>query len=262
MFSKSTLKKETTPKRVYSLLKLVEYKKGKVKKEEIFNYIQPMKINNNQSEVKGALKFCIDEELLKQDFDGNIKLNIDKKHLEDEKAFRRFINSDLYADIDKNVFYEINRDILKKGMELYENDNLEQVGITLDTINAKKDNMLAWRFWASYLGYGFMMNSLFILNPYIRIRDVINEKFTDKFNVKMTIKEFISELRVYSPEFSKAIKDNRLSVPLSLALITLNDLDFIKLDEIRDSEDRWTLDLNESIKIITHVEIFGGQENE
>ena len=62
-------------------------------------------------------------------------------------------------------------------MELYENDNLEQAGITLETTNAKKDNMLAWRFWASYLGYGFMMNSLFVLNPYIRIRDVINDKF-------------------------------------------------------------------------------------
>lgn len=262
MFSKGTLKKETTPKRVYSLLKLVEYRKGKAKKDEIFNYIQPLKINNNQNEVKGALKFCLDEELLIQDFDGNIKLNIDKKYLEGETAFRKFINSNLYNKIDNNIFYEINRDILEKGMELYENDNLEQAGVTLETINAKKDNMLAWRFWASYLGYGFMMNSLFVLNPYIRIRDVINDKFKDKINVKMTIKEFISELGVYSPEFSKAIKDNKLSVPLSLALITLNDLDFIRLDEIRDSEDRWTLDLNESIRIVTHIEILGGQGNE
>ena len=84
----------------------------------------------------------------------------------------------------------------------------------------------------------------------------------DKFNIIMTFREFISDLEVHSPEFSKSIKDNKLSVPLSLALITLRDLDFLKLDEIRDAEDRWTLDLNESIIRVTHIEILGGKENE
>ena len=43
MLIKDKLRKEITPKRVFSVLKLVKLYNGKIKKEDVYNLIQPLK---------------------------------------------------------------------------------------------------------------------------------------------------------------------------------------------------------------------------
>lgn len=259
MFSKGKLNKEVTPQRVYALLKLVEYTNKKCTKEEIYKYIQPEHLSEKQAEVKKVFKFCLDEEFLMEDFDKKVCLTIDRLNIESNYSFRRYINSILYDDIKDNKFYSISKAMLSKELELYDVKGFENIGAILNTTDSQEDLILGWRFWAAFLGYGFVLNSQFVLNPYERLRDLINIKFGGMKNKIIPLREFIGELVLISPEVVDSINGNQILLPLALALTTLNDLGVISLSNVRDSEDVWQFNLGDSIQMVTHINLLGGE---
>lgn len=149
--------------------------------------------------------------------------------------------------------------MLAKELELYDVSGFENIGMILDTNDSQKDLILAWRFWGVFLGYGFTLNSQFVLNPYIRIQDIIEAKFEEKKNLMISLREFINELIGYSPDIIDSIGENHISLPVALALTTLNDLGKISLSTVRDSDDIWQLNLGESIQRVTHISLLGGE---
>lgn len=259
MFSNGTLSKDVTPRRVYALLKLIAYTNKKCTKEQIFKYIQPEYLSDSQAEVKRVFKFCLDEGLIAEDFDNKVSINFKEEFIKSEECFRKYINSILFSETKNNSFYSISKSILTKEIELYDFSGFENIGLMLNTDNSQKDLILGWRFWAAFLGYGFILNSQFVLNPYIRIKDLIEIRFESKKNITMPFKEFINELISVSPEFEASIKENNILLPMALALTTLNDLGIISLSNVRDSEDIWQFNLGSAIQMITHINLLGGE---
>ena len=96
MLIKDKLRKETTPKRVFSVLKLVKLYNGKIKKEDVYNLIQPLKIVDKQDEVKRVVKFSIEENFIKENIDGKLELVIDKEILNSIKSFRSFCSENIF----------------------------------------------------------------------------------------------------------------------------------------------------------------------
>lgn len=259
MFSKIRLRPEITPKRVYALLKLVDYKNGKLTEDEIFKYIQPNNIQNDLSVVKLVFKFCIDNNLIDIDFDNKVILKINKDSLKDESSFRKFMTKLIYDDKEKNTFYLITEKILATNLEIYDLTGFENILLSLRLSEANKESILGWRFWASYLGYGFIFNSQFVVNPHLKLKDFVEENFSDIKNKKDTVRIFIEKLVKTCPEFMSAIDGYSISTHLAIALVTLESLNVIKLIEVRDSSEKWSLNLNNRIKDITHIEILGGE---
>ena len=259
MFSKVGLRPEKTPKRVYALLKLVDYKNGLLKKEEICNYIQPSNIQNNSSIVKSVFKFCKDNNLIDIDFDNKVILKIDKEVLKDESCFRKFMAKFIYDDISKNTFYLITEGMLATNVEIYNEDSFEDISKILNLNEITKEDLMGWRFWAAYLGYGFILNGQFVINPQLKIKDFIEENFNTEDNKRITLRLFIQKLVERCPEFGITIDGNNVATHLSIALLTLESLNIIKLIAMNDSSEVWTLNLNNKSKDITHIEFLGGK---
>lgn len=259
MFSKVRLRPERTPKRVYALLKLVDYKNGLLKEEEIYKYIQPNNIKNDSNEVKLVFKFCKDNNLIDIDFDNKVILKINKEALKDESCFRKFMTKLVYDDITKNTFYLITEKILATNLEIYDLHGFENILLSLKLSQASKESILAWRFWAAYLGYGFILNGQFVVNPHLKIKDFIEENLSYDEDKQITVRLFIEALIKTCPEFSVAIKGNNISTHLSIALVTLESLNVIKLVEVKDSSEKWSLNLNNTSKDITHIDFLGGK---
>ena len=257
MFNEKSFRKEVTPKRVFALLKLVGYKNSSYTKSDLLNFIQPMSISSSQDEIKKVIAFCEKENLIKENHDGKYNLLIDEKYIENEKEFRKYINSILFIGINKNPFYEVTVEMLTKDMNLYDYTGFENIASNLKTSEADKETMLGWRFWATFLGYGFILNKQFVMNPYIRIQDIIEMNLEDKFGKDLSIREFITEITTYCIEMKNSVVDNELSISISLALSTLEGIGYIELKDVKDTSDRWKLNLGESIRYVTHIFISG-----
>lgn len=258
MFNKGTFRKEATPKRVLAMLKLIDFQNNKYKKEDIFNYIQPAKFYDSkidQKESSLVFRLCINEGFIRENTDKTIGINIERKYINDDISFRKYINLNLFEDGIENKFYIITEKILQSDLNLYEYKSFKELPLYFRTEGISEEDILCWRFWASFLGYGFILNKQFVVNPYIRLKDIIEEKFINKHNKQILFKEFILELSEYCPEINKSILNNELSIPLSMALKTLHKLNIIKLIEIKDSEDRWNLNFDDSKEFITHIQI-------
>lgn len=259
MFSKVRLRPEITPKRVYALLKLIDYKNGILNEEEIYKYIQPNNIQNDSKEVKLVFKFCKDNNLIDIDFDNKVILKINKEVIKDESSFRRFMTKLVYDDIAKNTFYLITEKILCSNLDIYDLSGFENILLSLKIGEASKESILGWRFWAAYLGYGFILNGQFVLNPHLKLKDFIEEYFITTEDKQITMRTFIETLIKICPEFRGTIDGNIISTHLSIALVTLENLNIIKSVEVRDSSEKWSLNLNNTSKDITHIEFLGGE---
>ena len=67
-----------------------------------------------------------------------------------------------------------------------------KTGISVDSMA-----MRAWRFWASYLGFGYLQDMFVIPNADTFLQDIISEAEFEK-NKRYSIAEFLEKLRPHS----------------------------------------------------------------
>lgn len=259
MFDKCEFRKEITPKRVYSLLKLIEYKNGVYTKEEVFKIIQPETLNKNTSEIARVYNFCIVESMLSVDINGKIIINIDSKAISNEKEFRKFINNKLRNSDENNGFLLISKKVLEATSEIYEVSNFSNIAEYLKSSKITEEMVLGWRFWASFLGYGFVMNSQFVINPHIKLQDLIEKNFEDKNNLEIKLSDFFKTICESAPDFKGCIINNEVNSNLTIGLKTLENLEDIKLIRVADSEENYNFFDGRNTVIYTHISIKGGE---
>ena len=258
MFDKGEFRKEATPRRVFAFLKLIEYKDRMYTKEEVIDIIQPKNLNNDQNAVSKVIKFCLDEKFVKLSIDDKLELNINKEYIRNEVEFRKYVNSVLYENADKSIFVALNKEILSFSSDIYEISGFSNIAEHIKSMKVNEEIILAWRFWAAYLGYGFILGSQFVTNPYIRINDILEIYFKDSISTQMKLGDFISKLVRYSPEFSMAIDKFEINTNITIALETLSRLNIIKLSKIPDATENFALRKENTSTIVTHIEYLGG----
>lgn len=100
--------------------------------------------------------------------------------------------------------------------------------------------MRAWRFWASFLGFGYLQDMFFIPNANVFLKDIIKESNIEK-NRMYSISEFID---ILSPKANIIISDpasKKFNYGVSNGFRTLQDIGFLKMEHILDQEDIWVL---------------------
>ena len=118
-------------------------------------------------------------------------------------------------------------------------DKWEVMAVTSGEENAElsavdENAVLGWRFWAAFLGLGYLNRTMFLPNMKIRLQDVFATSFAQRFKYGETIRatEFIDWLSSKLPEVSF---NNRLPLAISAGFRTLHELGLIKLETWRDS---------------------------
>ena len=111
-----------------------------------------------------------------------------------------------------------------------------KAGIQVDSMA-----MRAWRFWASYLGFGYLQDMFVIPNADVFLQDIIQRAHFDK-NQRYSVAEFLNKIRPYSDIIiNPADGSKTFSFGVSNGLRTLQDAGYIKMEHIMDQEDTWNL---------------------
>ena len=102
----------------------------------------------------------------------------------------------------------------------------------LATLN--ENAVLGWRFWAAFLGLGYLSGTMIIPNMKLRLEDVLATTYTEKFKYNETIlaQDFMLWLNTKVPE---AEIGGKLPLALSAGLRTLHEMGLIKLEIWSDS---------------------------
>ncbi|MFU7514622.1 hypothetical protein [Clostridium sp. HCS.1] len=256
MLIENKLRKEVTPKRVFSVLKLIKSFNGRLEKKQVYNLIQPMNLVKNQDDVKKTLNFLLEQNMISENGKGEISLIIDKKYLKDLKSFRSYFSENIFKDMtNETLFFKITSEILSKDLDFYEIKNFEDIANYLENREVDKEFILAWRFWAEFLGFGNIINNQFLANPYVRIMErIIDNEAYKETNYKMS--GFVSIIKEECPELKNSLKENKVGLSLTLALRTLESLGNLKLVNIKDSTDIWRLYYSAIEKLeVTDIEI-------
>lgn len=261
MFNKVEFRKEATPKRVYAFLKLINYKNGELTEKEVYEYMQPKTLTKSQDAIQKVVCLCSKEGFIKEDSDKKFKLNIDSKYLKSEEDFRDFIGNKLYNDSKMTIFADIARHMLSAEMNIYDITGYKNLAAYFrKATSITEEAILAWRFWGTFIGYGFMLNGQFVINPYKRIEFIIRRDLKNNYDKLIEIGDFLELLVDGSNDFKAAINENEISIPVSIALKTLEELGIVTLENIKDSETKWIIRYEGGV-YFTHIRINGGTLN-
>ena len=239
MLFKNNIRKETTPKRVFAIIKLIRKFNGKIKTQEIEEFTILKSSEIKDPIVSKVLKVCVENNFIKCDHDYNYSLILDDSDIKDFKSFRKFVSKKIFEGNEgDSQFLIISKEILTKDLDFYDFTGFEDIANQMDVKDVDKEFILAWRFWAEFIGMGKIMNSQFLINPYQRIYDLV---ILEEKAKTMSIAEFILKLLGRCPEFTDCISENRIGLSLSTALRTLEEMKKIKIIYTQDSVETWEL---------------------
>lgn len=257
---KESIRKEVTPARLRALLKLVT--RGHYTRNELENLLQPNSLNKaGSSEFRMIYNFAMATGLIIEEENKYIKLNIGKDIVFDEYQYKNKIIEILLGDRE-GLFFKMTSWALKQEKNIIKLERARDLVINMnnDNIDARDEDILAWKIWFKYLGYGYnLQNEYIIPNPFKRLGDLIENELEFNNKDRITIREFSEELVLKAPEFKESIKGNNLSCPLSLGLRVLDEQEEIELIYARDTRDIWHLYNmeNQILNDISHMRIRG-----
>lgn len=259
MFSGKIDSNDTTaiPERVFALCKIVE--KDSISEDELREKMEP-KYLENKTKYFSYYKNAAEELGLITVSDKIVSLAVDEKVIKSPDNMRSYINSKLELLNDghfyalTNAYFEIGKEIFKKEK------NIANLGPMFSEMTGKPIDayaMRAWRFWASYLGFGYLQDMFLIPNANVFLWDVIWNSGLKK-GTMYSISDFI---KLITPMASIVISnplDKKFNYGVSSGLRALHDSKKIKIDHILDQKDTWTLDTLKtysSDETVTHITI-------
>ena len=217
------------PERVYTLCKIVE--KKAMSTSEVKEKMEPSYLNQKSS-YYNDYKNAAEELQLITITDNVLSVSVDASVLKNMDTMRSYINGQL------SQFREMGEEILHGEQNVANMASLMTLksGISVDSMA-----MRAWRFWASYLGFGYLQDMFVIPNADTFLQDIISKAEFEK-NKRYSIAEFLEKLRPHSDiiiDSSNGAK--KFSFGVSNGLRTLQDAGVIRMEYILDQEDTWNL---------------------
>lgn len=229
------------PERVYTLCKIVE--KKAMSTSEVKEKMEPSYLNQKSSYYNDYRNAAEELQLITVT-DNVLSVAIDASVLKNMDTMRSYINGQL-NQFREGQFYKVTKAYFDMGEEiLHGEQNVANMAslMTLKTgISVDSMAMRAWRFWASYLGFGYLQDMFVIPNADTFLQDIISEAEFEK-NKRYSIAEFLEKLRPHSDiiiDSSNGIK--KFSFGVSNGLRTLQDAGAIRMEYILDQEDTWNL---------------------
>ncbi len=229
------------PERVYALCKIVE--RGAIASSEVKEKMEPAYLNQTTS-YYNDYRTAAEELQLITITDNVLSLGVDQSVLKNMDAMRFYINGQL-DQFREGQFYKVTKAYYDMGESILHGEqnvaNMASV-MTLKTgIPVDSMAMRAWRFWAAYLGFGYLQEMFVIPNSDVFLLDIIKRAGFEK-NKRYSITEFLEKLRPHADIIIDPADGRKtFSFGVSNGLRTLQDAGEIKFEHIMDQEDTWNL---------------------
>lgn len=267
MFGSNKMTKVAIPERVYALCREVMARPmddGTLKLR-----LEPKNLGGGTTNY-GAVRTAAEELRLISTKENTISLAVEKTVMKSPEDMRRYINMNL-ENLKESLFYKVTQSYLELSAEVLKNTSVSKMSDTMGSNIGEKvteDDMLAWRFWMPFLGFGYLHVShagaagILLPNVAVFLKDIL-----DSLNIKkqttFEIDEFVSLISPYANvAIHNAVENKRFNYAFSNALRMLNDLGYIKAEHRLDAKEIWALYPYEGHELgstITHVTIGGSK---
>ena len=229
------------PERVYALCKIVE--KKSIPNSDLKDKMEPDYLNNGStyfSDYRNAA-----EELgLIIISDNLISLGVDSQVWASMDNMRAYINMKLES-FNQGQFYAVTRAYFEMDKEVLKGEkNVANMGPIFSKLTSRSVDsmaMRAWRFWITFLGFGYLQDMFFIPNTSTFLWDLFSKSTLEK-GKRYSISEVVESIRPYSNiVINPDLSNRQFNYGVSNGFRTLNDLGLIKMEHIMDQKDLWNL---------------------
>ena len=234
---------EAIPARVYALYKIVASKK-EISRSDLQGLMEPSGIYEGSSYFSTIMKAATELKLV--DIQDNMvyplvpkeKINsIDDMRIHAISRLISFEGEQFYRCT--NAIVNLNEEIFK-FKSVSDNDMLtflsEKAGQNVTAPMAR-----GWRFWAQFLGFGYMNDFTFLPNAYIFVKNVIKLMDLEK-KKEYQMDEFMAMFNQYGRILTdNAPSEKNFNLALSSALRELHENDEITIRYISDQASKWIL---------------------
>lgn len=229
------------PERVFTLCKIVE--KRAISSSDLKAKMEPDYLKQTSS-YYSDYRTAAEELQLIMVSDNMISLAVDPSVIKTTASMRKYINGILH-EFQNGQFYQVTKAYFDMDSNVL---NGEKSLVALAPIMSKQLNrpvdamaMRAWRFWVSYLGFGYLQDMFFIPNTAKFLEDIISMAGIEKGH-RYSFGDFMAKIQPYSNIIINHDPSNRqLNYGVSNGFRTLHDAGIIKLEHILDQEDIWNL---------------------
>lgn len=268
MFEKK-METEAIPERLFALCQLLL--DGSKQEEYLRKMVEPSSLNEGKtSYFKKVCDAAVQLGLINVNDDTReVSLLVDGNIVESHYTFKKYIVQNI-EKISLSQFYRTTKLYMENSQHLFFIDkDLQNVAKLVEPLNdmyreefgksaslsLNEENMRAWRFWASYLGFGYLHDMFFLPNTAMYIKYCIDNSKIKK-NKAYTISEFIGLLHPYIDICvnTKNETDRYLNFAVSNGFRTLHDLGILQLKYVNDRKDEWnltTMELHEFSSLVT-----------
>ena len=231
-----------TPERVYTLCKIIEKESRTI--NDVREKMEPSALSGESQVYFPDYRAAAEELGLITNSDQMLSLAVDHKHLSSIKAMRQYVNTKL-RDYPNGQFYKVTQAYFDLDAQVLSGDqslvNLAPKMSEITGMSIDAPAMRGWRFWVTFLGFGYLQDMFFIPNASVFIGDILQHLMLTK-GTMFSFSEFIELITPYSQIIMGSDTSNHyINLGFSNALRTLHDSGVIKLEHILDSNDIWNL---------------------
>lgn len=252
------MRMEPTPERVLSVCRLVAHKS--MSRDEVRNVMTLGNTDEKElDQINKSINVALEElSVIKAEAD-KLVLAVDSSVISTPAAFRRYVSTRVFSAKD-TTFYMFTKWLIAQNERIFSLKSWEGMaktcGAEMPELAAINENaVLGWRFWAAFLGLGYLSGTMFIPNMKLRLEDILATAYTDKFKYNETIlaQDFVLWLSSRLPEIEI---NGKLPLALSSGLRTLHELEFIRLETWSDSSPIMLYYVDgEPINSFTHISV-------
>lgn len=232
-----SMRMEPTPERVLSVCRMVAQQS--MATEELRRALTlGMEGDKAIDQVKKSIDVAKDELKLISAKDDKLVFSGNEADISSAVQFRRYVTPLVLSRKD-STFVMFTRWVIQQNERLFTLKNWEVMaktcGSEVDELSHLGENAaLGWRFWAAFLGLGYLSGTMFIPNMAIRLRDLFSTAFpkAHKYNETIRAEDFAIWLATQLPE---ADLSEKWPLAVSAGLRTLHELGLIKLATWQDS---------------------------
>ena len=253
------------PERVYALCREVVNKP--MDENTLKLLLEPQNLGG-KTPYFGIVRIAAEQLQLINTKENTISLAVDKDAVKSMDSMRRYINTHLELVLD-SLFYKVTQGYLDMGTEVFDHNSVSKMSDVMGHNIGEKvieDDMRAWRFWMSFLGFGYMHDSqagaagILLPNTAVFLRDII-ENLKLKKKTEFRIDEFVDAIMPYAKiALHNATDTKTFNYGFSNAIRMLNDLGVINAEHRLDAQEIWSLHPCEGHDLettVTHITIGG-----
>lgn len=199
---------EAIPVRVFALYKIVTSKKD-ISRSELQELMEPSGIYEGSSYFSIILKTATELKLVDVQ-DNTVVALVSKEQIKTIDDLRSYVISKL-ENYEEEQFYKCTNAIVNLDEKIYKYASIsdsEMLNYLSERAGQQITAQMArgWRFWAQFLGFGYMNGFVFLPNAYIFVKDVIKliglekreyqmDEFMTMFNQYGRIRQAILRMR-------------------------------------------------------------------